>query len=857
MKRIGLVSLGLMLVSMQAAAFTTQTELDEFARSAELKLGVVSNFNANGSFKGQLVLRNRSRLALAPGTGRWQLYLHSIRKLVDAEIAGLKLSHVQGDLHSLTPTGEFKGLPAGGTLQMPFHGANWVVSYTDFMPRAFLVSPGLKPAVLAGTDTEDLRQFVLPFETAEQQLRQTDDRYPIASAQSRFDRNRAANAVQLDHDAIIRRIFPTPKHVTYPGGSVIVDDSWHLEDVNDLTGNVRYLWRGLQQQAGMTLPIRQNSPSSTHKSIRLEVDAALVHAESYHLEISGRGIIIRGRDATGVFYGIQSLLSLIPAKVDPDALRLPLLSAQDVPRYGWRGMHYDMARNFHGKPVTLRLIDQMSRVKLNKLHLHLSDDEGWRLQIPGLPELTELGATRCFDLEEQRCLLTQLGTGPDENGSGNGYYSRADFIEILKYAAERHIEVIPEIDMPGHGRAAIKAMQSRYQRLMKAGDATGAQQYLLSDPADTSTYLSVQNYTDNSVNVCQQSTYDFIAKVVTEIQSMYREVGLHLNVFHIGGDEVAKGSWLGSPSCQALIKQAGSGLKDAADLKPYFVRRTAVLLHAMDVSPAGWEDGLMHDATTPFPRDELPSKQVIANVWDNIWEWGVADRAYRLANSGYQVVLSHATHLYFDHPHEAASDERGYYWASRYTDLEKVFGYMPDDVYANADRTRMGETITDLEKTVGRALPPLEKPENILGMQGHVWSETIRTDEQLERMIYPRMQMMAERAWHKASWEGSRPNLPARDAQWAETAYLLAVRELPKLHAQAVHVYLPKPGVSMQQGRITANTALPGMSIFYSRDTQDWNRYTEPLPLRDGRFCFRSQLDGEAVSHMQCVTGEK
>jgi len=139
-------------------------------------------------------------------------------------------------------------------------------------------------------------------------------------------------------------------------------------------------------------------------------------------------------------------------------------------------------------------------------------------------------------------------------------------------------------------------------------------------------------------------------------------------------------------------------------------------------------------------------------------------------------------------------------------------------------------------------------------IQPPVEGEYVHTRTELDAL---NMQMMAERAWHKASWEGSRPNIPARDAQWAETAYLLAVRELPKLHAQAVHVYLPKPGVSMQQGRITANTALPGMSIFYSRDTQDWNRYTEPLPLRDGRFCFRSQLDGEAVSHMQCVTGEK
>ena len=855
MMRSGMLHIGLMLVSLQAGAFTTQSELDDFARQAKLSIGVVSNFSANGTFKGQLLLRNGSNVALAPGNGRWHLYLHSIRKLENAEISGLKLSHIQGDLHSLTPTSAFKGLPVGGSIQIPFNGANWVVSYTDFMPRAFIVTPNLMPAVLASTDTEDLRRFVLPFETAEQKLRQKDDRYPIASAESRFLRNLAVNAIPLNHDTIMRRIFPTPKQVQYFESTVTVDAGWHLLDVNDHTGNADYLRHGLQQQAGITLPVQSLSKSKSEKSIRLEVDAALGGKESYQLDINGRGISIRGSDSAGVFYGIQSLLGLIPAKTDSSVLKLPALIARDAPRYGWRGMHYDMARNFHGKQVTLRLIEQMSRYKLNKLHLHLSDDEGWRLQIPGLPELTDLGAKRCFDPGEQRCLLTQLGTGPYENGSGNGYYSREDFIEILKYAAERHIEVIPEIDMPGHGRAAIIAMQSRYRRLMESGDAAGAQQYLLSDPADTSSYLSVQSYTDNSVNVCQQSTYDFIGKVVSEIQAMYGEAGLRLNVFHIGGDEVAKGSWLGSPRCLALIKQDGSGLKDAVDLKPYFVRRTAVLLHNMGVAPAGWEDGLMHDATTPFPRDQLPSKQVIANVWDNIWEWGVADRAYRLANAGYHVVLSHATHLYFDHPQEASPDERGYYWASRYTDLEKVFGYMPDDVYANADMTRMGEAITDLEKTVGRAMPTLEKPENILGMQGHVWSETIRTSEQLEQMIYPRMLVMAERAWYKASWEGTQPNIPARDVQWAETAYLLARREIPKLHLYGVNVSLPKPGISVKQGKVFANNAIPGLSMAYSTDHgSTWTPYLHPITAGKGEICFRTEGAGSNAGPMQCLS---
>lgn len=320
--------------------------------------------------------------------------------------------------------------------------------------------------------------------------------------------------------------------------------------------------------------------------ITLQVDSRLaVTAEGYQLDISDKTIRITGKDNAGAFYAVQSLLALLQQQ--ENKLLLPAGKITDQPRATWRGMHYDMARNFHGKDVTLRLIDNMARYKLNKLHLHLTEDEGWRLQIPGLPELTDIGAKRCFDLTEQHCLLTQLGTGPHPGGSGNGYYSTSDFIEILQYAAQRHIEVIPEIDLPGHARAAIIAMKARYNRLMAAGQPEAASQYLLSDPADTSTYLSVQNYNDNSANVCMPSTYAFVDKVVYELQQMYRQAGIKLNIFHMGGDEVANGSWTGSVACQQLLSDAGNGVAGIADLKPYFVSKVADITQQRGLALAG------------------------------------------------------------------------------------------------------------------------------------------------------------------------------------------------------------------------------------------------------------------------------
>jgi len=514
-------------------------------------------------------------------------------------------------------------------------------------------------------------------------------------------------------------------------------------------------------------------------------------------------------------------------------------------------MHYDMARNFHGKAVTLRLIEQMGRYKLNKLHLHLTEDEGWRIQIPGLPELTDVGGNRCFDLTETQCLLTQLGTGPSKSGSGNGFYTRDDFVEILKFAAARHIEVIPEIDMPGHARAAIKSMQARYKKLLAAGQKEAAEQYLLNDPADKSQYMSVQNYTDNAINVCLPSTYVFAEKVIYELQQMYRAAGLKMTTFHMGGDEVGKGAWQQSPACNALFAKGEKGVTGVADLKPYFVSKIADITNSRGLNLAGWEDGLMYDPTNTFNRKQFANDKVYANAWDNIWEWGVADRAYRLANAGYQVILSPGSHLYFDHPYEANPEERGYYWATRYSDTAKVFGFMPENYYANADKTREGVPITNLEALVGREMPKLHKPENIVGMQGQLWSETVRTPEQFEQMIYPRVIALAERAWHKADWEADKPNTQVRLQEWANFSAALVTKELPKLAAAGSAFYLPPPGAVIQNGQLLANAGYVGLTVEYSLDQgASWQVYKAPVAVNTKSV----QLRGRSGEHYSRVT---
>lgn len=846
--RFGALTLALGVSHSALAAGLTQQQLGEFADKAQLNFAVVNNLAAKPEL--QLTLRNDSSVALPAGKGDWRIYFHSVRKL-DAAPEGLTLRHVQGDLHELAPTADFKGLARGDSFQVPYTASASMVSYSDFMPRAFITQPGLSPEVFSNTDTENLQNFVTPIASAQQQQRFSPDLYPIATAATRYEDNLAVNQAAAKADAS-PKIIPTPAEVKYRKGNATLDSSWQVRYAGRLTGEANYLVEQLKA-AGITLTSAADHVAATGKVIELRVDASLATAEAYSLAIAADKITIIGSDNAGAFYGIQSVLSLLPAQ-PASSHSLPQLSVNDAPRYSWRGMHYDMGRNFHGKAVTLRLIEQMARYKLNKLHLHLTEDEGWRLEIPGLPELTEIGAKRCFDLTEQNCLLTQLGTGPHASGSGNGYYSTDDFIEIIKFASARHIEVVPEIDMPGHARAAVKSMEARYHKLLKAGKKAEAEQYLLSDPLDKSQYMTVQNYTDNSINVCLPSTYAFVDKVIYELQQMYRKAGTKLVTFHMGGDEVGAGSWTASPACNALFAKGEQGVAGPADLKPYFVSKVSAITSLRGLDIAGWEDGLMYDPNNTFNRSQFANKHVLANAWDNIWEWGVADRAYRLANAGYEPILSPATHLYFDHPHEANPEERGYYWAARYTDIAKVFGFMPDNLYANADKTRNGAPIENLEALVGRALPALEKPENLRGMQGQVWTETIRTAAQLEQMIYPRLIPLAERAWHKASWEGDKPNTSARAAEWAAFALQLSTKELPKLAALGGDFYLPPPGAIIDKGQLLVNASLPGLAIDYSVDGgKNWKAFAGAEIVETSSVMVRTRL-GNTTSRVVTVS---
>lgn len=850
MASLALVLLSVFAIDPSIAGTLSQKQLQEFAGKSLFTYEVLTNLQPDGKFDTRVRIENQSDVVLPAGEADWRIYFHFTRRIATPETSGIKISWIQGDLYELSPTADFAGLAPGSVLDIVLTAKGYISSYSYFMPRAFILRPGLNPEIFANTDTEQLKNFVEPFLRPEQKLRFNQDSAKIATAASRYQENLRVNRV-AESLPLRPRIVPTPVEIDRSRGQVTLTGEWHIHYAGRLAGEVDYLRERLKN-IGLEINATPNHLPVSGKQIEIQVDSGIGGAEAYRLDISSDKITIVGADNAGAFYGIQSLLSLLPAKA-ADSHEIPRMTVVDAPRYAWRGMHYDLARNFHGKEVTLRLIEQMSRYKLNKLHLHLSDDEGWRLEIPGLPELHEVGAFRCFDLTEQNCLLTQLGTGPYRSGSGNGYYSTADFIDILRFASAHHVDVIPEIDMPGHSRAAIKSMEARHAKLLADGKKAEAEQFLLSDLNDKSQYLTVQSYSDNSVNVCLPSTYAFIDKVVYELQLMYRKAGAKFTTYHMGGDEVGVGSWTDSPACEALIERGESGIAGPADLKPYFVSKVAEITHKRGLALAAWEDGLMYDPKNAFDRQQFANTEVIANAWDTIWELGVADRAYRLANEGYKVILSPATHLYLDHPQETHPKERGYNWATSYSDLGKVFGFMPDHLYANAKRQFSGAPIENLEALVGRPLPPLKKPDNIKGIQGQLWAETIRTPEQLEKKIYPRLIALAERAWFRAPWEGEQPDAEARAVDLAGFARAISTRELPNLAAAGAAFYLPPPGAIVESGKLLANVSLPGLAIDYSLDEGvTWNPYQGATEVETLPVLLRSRL-GDQVSRSAII----
>ena len=475
----------------------------------------------------------------------------------------------------------------------------------------------------------------------------------------------------------------------------------------------------------------------------------------YRIVLGGEASI-EAADSDGAYYASVTLDNL---RRNAGGQPVPNAVVEDWPDLPYRGLMLDVSRNFTTKDNVLKLIDILAHYKVNRLHLHFGDDEGWRVEIDGLPELTSYGAYRGIpvlqedgSIEEPDALMYTYCVTPDRNDtetSGNGFYTRADYIDILRYADSRHMLVIPEFDIPGHSRAAVKSMDYRIR-------TTGDRTYQLCDPDDTSEYNSAQDYNDNVIDVSLPSTYAFIEKVFEGLIALHAEAGVPLDAIHIGGDEVPEGSWEGSPSCKALM--AANGKTDVAWLKDYFTNRVLDIAEAHGVKIAGWQEVAQH--LEPATYERVKRNLAFTNFW--AVSRGRDKIGYTFANDGIPVVLSNSSNAYFDLAYNPSKTERGHSWAG-FIDERRSFSFLPYDLYKSVrwdDKARP----TDLA-TAGDgkpALTPAGKP-FILGVQGQLWSETLRNFDHVTYYLFPKAVGLFERGWNASpTWaETTQPDDPA------------------------------------------------------------------------------------------------
>lgn len=508
----------------------------------------------------------------------WTLYLNYMSlHPIYTEGDQILQTELQASYHSITPTADFQPLmpDSSRTFKLLFKGN--AIRQTS-RPEGFFLIQNSKCKI--NSKPISIPCTYSPFTRPEQMKRSivTWEKTPYAEGTYVFDY--VQHIIDAPINDNIQPLLPQPKQITYTEGTCDV----------------------------------------TKAEIITRTDANMI-PEGYHMIITPATITIEASDEAGIFYAKQTLKQW--------GNIIPCATLTDYPDLHHRGIMLDVVRNYYPADSIFRILDVMAYHKLNVLHFHLTDDEAWRLEIPGLPQLTDIGSKRGYTTDETECLLPMYcgGWNPNAPTTANGYITREKYIELLRYADERHIRVIPEIDMPGHMRAAKKAMGN-----------------MLTDSAfDARIYKSAQNYTDNVIDVTKPYAIEFIDHVVTEIVKMHEEAGQPLTILNIGGDEVPKG---------ALTREEHQTFIDAV----------LEILNRYNLQPMGWEE------ITHFCK---PESKAICYSWLNS-----NTKPLEMAEAGYPVVLANANRLYFDFAYCNHHEEKGLNWGG-YTDEYRSFDWEP------------------------------------------------------------------------------------------------------------------------------------------------------------------------------------
>jgi hexosaminidase len=560
------------------------------------------------------------------------------------------------------------------------------------------------------------------------------------------------------------QVFVVPAKLT-----IITPDNEELKHI------AAHLANRIKIASGRDVMIMQgNSAVTGSVFLNLSTNKTILK-EGYSLLVTSNGINLEASEPAGIFYGVQTLLQLFPKQIESDTTvsmqewTIPGVTIRDQPRFGWRGLMLDVVRHFFTKEQVKEFIDEMVRYKYNILHWHLTDDQGWRIEIKSLPKLTSVGAWR---VEKTGTFGTFSPPTPDEPRTYGGFYTQDDIREIVQYAKERYVNILPEIDVPGHSLAAI-ASYPELSCTRGTYDVSSGERFMIWPPGG-----HFYGLLDNTLCPANEKVYEFMDKVYTEVAALFP-----FEYIHMGGDETARNFWEKSEQIKALMKK--EKLRNLDEVQSYFVKRMGKIINSKGKKMIGW--------------DEILQGGLIPNA--AVMSWRGMKGGIEAATKGHEVVMSPSDFAYLDYMQGDVMLEPPVYASLR---LKKAYQFDP--------------------------LPEGIKPSLIKGGQANLWTEQIYNVRHRQYMMWPRAFAIAEKLWspkETRNWN----DFISRVEQHFERFDIAQIKYAPSMYDPEFEISKKDTATVI----VKMATEIEGLDIHYSFDNsfpdQYYPKYTDPLQV--------------------------
>lgn len=594
------------------------------------------------------------------------------------------------------------------------------------------------------------------------------------------------NAINLIPQPV--EIKTTTGSYTLTSASTISYDKAESQKVADM------LVQKLNAPTGFSLKAQQGKLGAIQLNLNASPNAEL-GKEGYILESTPKGVVIFANQTAGLFYGMQTLLQLLPKEIESKTATkgnwiIPSVKVKDYPRFAWRGIMFDVSRHFFTKEEVKAYIDQIARLKYNTLHWHLTDDEGWRIEIKSLPKLTSVGAWR---VKRAGHFGDREAPKIGEPTPVGGFYTHEDIKEVIAYAQERNVAILPEIDVPGHSMAAVAA----YPELSctKNPNTMVSCGHKFSEWYGNGTFKML---VDNTLNPSNEEVYTFLDKVFTEVAQLFPHPYIH-----VGGDECYKGYWAQDEGCQALMSKLK--IHHVEDLQGYFMGRVEKILQAKGKKLIGWDE-ILEGGISPTAA---------------VMSWRGTKGGIQAAKEGHEVVMTPTTYAYLDYNQGEMTVDPPIYAGLR---VSKSYSFEP--------------------------VPDGIDAKYILGGQGNLWTEQTPTFRYVQYMTYPRAWALSEVYWSQKSaknWDDFAKRME-NHFERADVAEINASRA----------VYDAVVKTKMKDGKmwLTLENEIKGIDTYYTIDDAMPDKYcpkfTQPVELPDGPITLRIQnyRNGQPIGHL-------